>query len=131
MSRAFSCLSMLLALLAGIATFAQAPTGIITGTIADESGAVIPNATIVITNKDTGSARTVTANAEGLFSAPALPAGIYEVRVELPGFKALQREATVEVGSTTTVNLQMQLGGTKDLVIVEGATQLHRSEEHT
>jgi hypothetical protein len=130
MSRAFSCLLVLLALLAGLAALAQAPTGIITGTIADESGAVIPNATIVITNKDTGSARTVTANAEGLFSAPALPAGVYEVRVELPGFKALQREATVVVGSTTTVNLQMQLGGTKDLVIVEGATAQVNYENH-
>ena len=130
MSRAFSCLLVLLALLAGLAALAQAPTGIITGTIADESGAVIPNATIVITNKDTGSARTVTANAEGLFSAPALPAGVYEVRVELPGFKALQREATVVVGSTTTVNLQMQLGGTKDLVIVEAATAQVNYENH-
>ena len=130
MSRAFSCLLVLLALLAGLAALAQAPTGIITGTIADESGAVIPNATIVITNKDTGSARTVTANGEGLFSAPALPAGVYEVRVELPGFKALQREATVVVGSTTTVNLQMQLGGTKDLVIVEGATAQVNYENH-
>src|SRR5450755_3595242 len=101
MSRAISCLLMSLALLAGAAAFAQAPTGIITGTIADESGAVIPNATIVITNKDTSSVRTVTANGEGLFSAPALPAGVYQVRAEVAGFKALMREATVVVGSTT------------------------------
>jgi Carboxypeptidase regulatory-like domain len=130
MSRAISCLLMSLALLAGAAAFAQAPTGIITGTIADESGAVIPNATIVITNKDTSSVRTVTANGEGLFSAPALPAGVYQVRAEVPGFKALMREATVVVGSTTTVNLQMQLGGTKDLVIVEAATAQVNYENH-
>lgn len=48
-------------------------TGIISGTVTDESGAVIPNATLTITNKATGAPRTVISNAEGLFSAPALP----------------------------------------------------------
>jgi Carboxypeptidase regulatory-like domain len=130
MSKAISWL-MLLALLAGLAAFAQAPTGIITGTITDESGAIIPNATISITNKDTSFARTVTANAEGLFSAPALVAGVYEVRTEVSGFKTTVREATVEIGSTTTVNLQMQLGGTKDIVNVEAATAAVNYESNT
>jgi len=129
MSRAMSGL-MLLALLAGLTAFAQAPTGIITGTITDESGAVIPNANIVITHKATGSVRTVAASTAGLFTAPALPAGLYEVRVELSGFKTLVRDATVEVGSTTTVNLQMQLGGTKDIVNVEAATAAVNYESH-
>lgn len=121
---------MLIVLFAGLAAFAQAPTGIITGTLTDESGAVIPNATIVIANKDTSATRTVTANGDGLFSAPALPAGVYELRVELAGFKTLLREATVVVGSTTTVNLQMQLGGTKDVVTVEAATAQVNYENH-
>jgi len=130
MVRAISWL-ILLSLLAGLAAFAQAPTGIITGTITDESGAIIPNASITITNKATTFARTVTANAEGLFSAPALPAGVYEVRAEVSGFKTLVREATVEIGSTTTVNLQMQLGGTKDIVNVEAATAAVNYESNT
>src|SRR5579871_5449118 len=98
MTRSISWSMMLLVLVAGIVVFAQAPTGIITGTIADESGALIPNANIVITNKATSLTRTVTANGEGLFSAPALPAGVYEVRAEVTGFKTLVREATVVVG---------------------------------
>src|SRR5271157_3492551 len=130
MSRAMSGL-MLLALLAGLAAFAQAPTGIITGTITDESGAVIPNANITITNKDTSFARTVTANGDGLFNDPALPAGLYEVRAEVSGFKTLIREATVVIGSTTTVNIQMQLGGTKDIVNVEAATAQINYENNT
>ena len=129
MSKAISWL-MLLAVLAGLTVFAQAPTGIITGTITDESGAVIPNATILITNKDTSSTRTVTANAEGLFSAPALAAGLYEVRAEVSGFKTLLRQAEVVVGSTTSVNLQMQLGGTKDIVNVEAASAQVNYESH-
>jgi hypothetical protein len=59
-----------------------------------------------------------------------LAAGLYQVRAEVTGFKTLEREATVEVGSTTTVNLQMQLGGTKDVVVVEAATAQVNYENH-
>jgi hypothetical protein len=47
---------------------AQTPTGIISGTVTDESGAVIANAAITIANKTTGATRSVTANASGIFS---------------------------------------------------------------
>src|SRR5579885_1059856 len=102
----------------GFNVMAQAPTGIISGTVTDESGAVIPNATITITNKDTGFARTLTTSTLGLYSAPALAAGEYEVHAEAAGFRTLIREATVEAGQTTTVNIPMQVGGTKDVVTV-------------
>ena len=68
---------------------AQEPTGIISGTITDASGAVVPDATITITNKATGATRNAVANAEGLYSAPALLPGQYEVRVERPGFRTV------------------------------------------
>lgn len=102
--------------------FAQTPTGTIAGTIRDESGAVIPNANITITNKDTGVARTATANPEGLYSAPALNAGNYEVRVEMQGFRTVVREALVTAGTTTTVDLALSLGEAKEVVNVEAAT---------
>jgi len=54
----------LLSVLVCLATFAQAPTGIITGTVTDETGAVIPNATVTISNKATGVARTAQTNAD-------------------------------------------------------------------
>jgi len=57
---------MLLVSLACIFALAQAPTGIITGSLTDESGAVIPNATLTVTNKATGVARSLTTNAGGL-----------------------------------------------------------------
>ena len=77
--------------------FGQA-TGTIVGTVADESGAVIPNVTVTITNKATGISRTATTNAEGYFSAPALPAGDYQVKAEASGFRTLERDATLQVG---------------------------------
>ena len=101
---------------------AQTPTGTITGTVKDESGAVIPNANIIITNKATGVARTSAANAAGLYSAPALNAGDYEVRVEMQGFRTQVRSALVTAGTTTTVDMSLTLGEAKEVVNVEAAT---------
>jgi hypothetical protein len=124
----------MLAVFALVATvftaYAQAPTGIISGTVTDESGAVIPNATITITNKATGFVRTTTTSPLGLYSAPALPAGEYVVQAEVTGFRTLLRDATVQTGESTTVNLPMQLGGTKDVVTVEGVTAQINYDTH-
>jgi carboxypeptidase family protein len=122
---------MLLAALACMLALAQAPTGIITGTLTDESGAVIPNATVTITNKAEGVvARTATTDAQGYYSAPSLPAGDYEVRAEVSGFRTVQRDASVLAGSTTTVNMPMTLGATKEVVTVEAASSQINYETH-
>ena len=88
-------------------------SGTISGTITDESGAVIPSATVIIANKSTGATRTVNANAEGLYSAPALLAGDYQVRTETQSFRTMEREAQVLAGTETTVNMVMKLGESK------------------
>src|SRR5271154_6842910 len=110
--------------------FAQAPVGTISGVVADESGAIIPNATVKIRNKATGAERELTSNAEGAFSAPSLPAGIYEVRVELKGFRTVVREATVETGLTTTADMRLPVGQTTEVVNVEAATAQVEYEKH-
>src|SRR5690348_10312867 len=109
-------LSYCLMTLLSVTAFAQAPTGIVLGTITHETGAVDPNATISITNKATGAARTLTANSEGLYSAPSLAAGDYEVRVEMAGFRTVVRDAQVLAGSSTTVNLTLAVGTTQEVV---------------
>jgi hypothetical protein len=114
--------SILLTGALGLTVVAQEPTGIISGTVTDPSGAVVPSARITITHHGTGASRVISPNTEGLFSAPALPAGDYEVRAELQGFRTLVREAEVVVGSTTTVGLSMTLGERRDVVRVEAAT---------
>jgi Carboxypeptidase regulatory-like domain len=128
MSRAIAT-CILLALLFCVGGFAQ-PTGTIAGTIADESGAVVPNATVTITNKANGLARTATSNAEGYFSAPALPAGDYDVKAEVAGFRTLVRPANVQAGETTQVNMPMTLGQTQEVVTVEAATAQINYENH-
>ena len=126
------CLLLLLAFnLAPNIALAQAPTGIILGTVVDESGAVVPNATITITNKATGVPRTATTNVDGTFSAPALPSGQYEVRVEVQGFRTVIREAQVEAGTSTTVNLALSVGTSKEVVTVEAATAQINYDSHS
>ncbi len=102
-------------------SYAQAPTGIILGTVTDASGAVIPSAPLTITNKDTNVTRTVTAGGDGSFSAPALPPGNYEVRAEIKGFRTLVRPAEVLAGSPTTVDMAMTVGAANEVVTVEAA----------
>ena len=115
-----------------LSTVARAQdTGLISGTVTDQSGAVIPNASITVTNKTTGAVRTITANNEGLYSAPSLVAGDYEVRVEVQGFRTVLRPAVVQAGTPTTVNIAMTLGATQEVVNVEAATAQVNYDSHT
>src|SRR5262245_31474486 len=61
-------------------------TGIIEGAVADESGAVLPGATVTLRNTETGVERTAVSDAEGRYRFPALQPGDYTVRVDLSGF---------------------------------------------
>src|SRR5260370_26504701 len=66
---------------------AQVSGGTISGTVVDSSGRVIPNASISITNIATGISRTVTTNADGVYTAPNLLPGTYDLKFTAPGFK--------------------------------------------
>src|ERR1039457_3362978 len=113
-----------------VTVHAQAPTGIISGTVTDESGAVIPNVAVTIVNKGTSISRVVNTNTDGLFSVPALPSGVYQIRVELQGFRTTLREATVEVGATTTADIRMEVGQSAEVVTVEAAAAQVEYERH-
>ena len=95
---------------------AQNPTGGITGTVADEQGAVIAKADITITSKATGEIRKLTSNDVGIYKAETLLPGLYEVRVEMQGFSTQIQTLTVEVGSTTTSNFSLRVGNSKEIV---------------
>jgi hypothetical protein len=74
------CLITIFALLAtGIPLYGQAATGAIAGTVTDRSGAVVASAKVTITNTATNASRETLANGEGLYSAPALEPGDYQV----------------------------------------------------
>jgi hypothetical protein len=109
----------------------QVPTGTISGTVSDESGALIPNAQVTITNKASGAVRSVTSGADGSFNAASLAPGEYEVKAGFQGFRTTLRDATVETGAVTTVDMRLQVGASKDVVTVEAATAQVEYQRHT
>jgi len=110
--------------------YAQAPVGAVSGLVTDATGARIRGATVIVSNKNTALKRTLLTSDAGDYSAPALIPGMYEVTGDAKGFKQISREATVEAGSTTDVNLVMQVGAGTESVTVEGASPQIRYESH-
>jgi hypothetical protein len=99
---------------------AQVAGGAITGTVVDSSGRVIPNATVSITYVATGINRTVTTNEDGLYIAPNLLPATYELTFTAPGFKTDVRTGIeLTVGATVSLNMTMQVGGSKEIVQVQ------------
>jgi hypothetical protein len=110
------------ALMAFASVWAQAPTGTIAGLVTDPAGAAIVRARVVVKDTATGLNRKTTTSAEGTYSTPSLPAGAYDITAQAAGFSKLTRTAAVEAGTTTTVNLDMQVGATSDTVTVDSAS---------
>jgi len=67
-------------------TSAQIRSATITGAVTDPTKAVVPGATVIVTNQDTNSRSELVTNEAGLFTATYLPAGTYSIEVSLPGF---------------------------------------------
>ncbi len=122
----------LVALLTTGPAYAQAPTGTIAGVVTDSAGAPVAGARVSVTNRDSGLTRSLNASEEGDYSAAALLPGVYLVTAEANGFSLLQRTATVETGTTTTVNLTLQVGGVREQVTVsDAAAPLMNYESHS
>jgi hypothetical protein len=115
---------MLLLLLGAIPASAQS-AGTILGVVKDASGAVVSEATVTITNTETGLSRMVPSGADGAFRAPALPVGHYDLRIEKTGFSTeVQRGLILEVDQELVVNASLQVGATTQEVTVSGEAPL-------
>jgi hypothetical protein len=111
------CVSAL-ALLAAPAR-AQNLYGSLVGNVTDESGAGIPNATVIATNRDTNLVRQTAANQEGLYSFPNVPPGHYSVRVTAAGFADFaSRVLEVTANSTVRIDAPMKISGLAEQVTV-------------
>ena len=76
------------ALFVSLIAVAQNPTATISGVVKDSTGAVVPGASLTVTNTDTGLTRSGPSGPDGSYKFPALPVGHYEVRAEHAGFQA-------------------------------------------
>jgi hypothetical protein len=101
--------------------FAQFDTGTISGTITDASGAMVPNATVTITNAGTAAEKTLQTDSAGNFVASALPFGTYVVTAKATGFsEAKSKQIILNVDAMVHVNVALSVAGTQQDVEVTG-----------
>ena len=117
--RSFYLLSLALiaALFAG-ALAAQQTTGILKGTVTDESGAMIPAARITITGPG-GVRKNVQSQADGTYTLVGLPPGTYTVRLTLPGFVQFQQQVEVSAAKTVQLDIALHVQAEKQEVTVK------------
>jgi hypothetical protein len=103
----------------------QATTGVIEGRVTDESDAVLPGATVVLTNVETNQERTLVADESGRYRGVLLPLGLYRVAASLQGFASQIKEGIeLGVGQTLTINFVLAPGAFEDEIIVQAETPL-------
>src|SRR5438034_2826009 len=104
---------------------AQAVTGTIIGVITDSSGAVMPGASVTLTNTGTGLTRIVITDSNGEYTAPLLPTGKYTVKAELSGFKTVTTpDVALGVDQKFRVNMRLEIGAVEESITVTGASPL-------
>ncbi len=124
------CLSLAAVVLLGLllgstAAAAQSATASIEGTVTDPSGAPVPGVTVVLTQQATGVTREVVTDGQGLFRAPLLPVGSYEIKAELAGFAPFsQRDLTLTVGQTLSLTVPLAPAALAETVNVSGRTPI-------
>jgi hypothetical protein len=125
MQRQVASIVIGLTLLFGAPALAQTDTGAIVGTVRDQSGAVIPGATVTATQVETGVSVTAVTNEAGNYVFPTLRIGRYSVGAELSGFRrALRSDLQVSVQSRLQIDFRLELGELTEQVVVTGGAPL-------
>ena len=102
------------------AALGQSTAGRILGTVTDQSGAAVSRATVVVTDVQRGTARTLITDESGSYAAPDLQPGTYKVRVEAKGFKTTERpNIPIEVATDVRADFSLQPGQVSETIIVE------------
>jgi hypothetical protein len=115
---------VLLSLAFALPGAAQETRGNIAGTVKDSTG-VIPGATVIILNTDTGSKQELTTNSTGYFEAPLMQPGNYEITVEMAGFKRVtQRGVVLAVAQQMNIPFTMEVGAISENITVTGEAPL-------
>ena len=129
--RPFLCI-LLLFLFSSIAGLGQAGRGAINGTVADQTGAIVPGAAITLLNQANGVKAHAASNSSGNYSFISLNPGVYTVTATEKGFvTVVHRDISVTVDQTTTVNMMLQVGSVSNVVTVTGSDGLTESTNST
>jgi hypothetical protein len=98
-------------------------TSVLVGTVTDDTGGVLPGATVTIQSPNlVGGTQTTVTDGDGSYRFPALPAGTYSLLVELDGLKTVNRtDIHIELATTVTIDVQMTVANINETVTVVGA----------
>ena len=117
-------LALLVLLAFASAAFAQITSATISGTIKDQTGAVLPGVDVLVTNADTGFKRSSVTDANGHFTIPGLPPGPYDTRASLQGFGTAVERVTLVVAQEAGLTLTLRVGTTEESITVTGTAPL-------
>src|SRR3979490_377013 len=105
--------------------FSQGNAGRIMGTVMDQSGVTVANATVTVIDTDRGVTKTLVTNDAGEYNAPNLTPGNYKVRAEAKGFKAVERQNVVlEVGKEIRVDVSLVPGAVAETITITESVPL-------
>jgi hypothetical protein len=109
----------------GAHALGQESTAELRGRVIDAQSAAVPGATITITNQNTGVVRQTVSNEDGTYFITAIPPGTYAVEAMLSGFsKYNRRDVRLDLGRTTTIDVQLTVGGLAETVTITSETPL-------
>jgi len=112
----------MMAMLSGMALFAQETTAGLQGTVKDSSGAVVANAHIVVHGTTLVGDKSLNSDATGYYRFANLPPGAYSIEVTAKGFKTSKQEKlNLEVGRLPTIDITLEVGTSAEVVEVTGA----------
>src|SRR5215203_1222243 len=122
--------SALLFVLSAVSAFAQQQTGEIYGKAADNSGAVLPGATVTVAGPGLIQPRVSVTSETGTYRIPELPIGTYSVTFELAGFRSVaMQDIRITIGFRAQINGLMELSTVQETVTVTGASPLVDTRE--
>src|SRR5271157_5348784 len=120
---------VVLCLCALTSLLAQTDRGVITGTVKDASGAVVPGAQVTAIQTSTNTSFRTNTTTSGDFTVPSLPVGNYQLRVVNAGFKTyLGNDIVVAAGATVELNVALEVGTTQQTVEVAANAQMLQTE---
>src|SRR5580704_17766555 len=124
--------SLAILLLLTAAALAQLTTADILGTVTDQTGASVPNASVTLTNLGTNDQRTVQSNGSGVYTFTLLAVGHYSISVTAGGFQeSITKDLAVEAGDRARADVHLQVGSASAVVEVTANTPLLQSDSAT
>jgi len=127
-SRLLAALAVMALLVPGIVVAQSTTQGAITGTVTDQSGAVLPDVNVALKNLEQGYTRSTKSNSQGAFQFPLLEPGTYSLTMTAPNFKTLTVTTTVSVGQDAIVNAKLEVGAAGTTVEVSSEAPLLQAE---